>query len=78
MEDRTLPALAYAGPAAEVMFLQTLLEQAGIDCSVDMPIAGLRGFAPRRDARLFVAPADVEAAAPLIADFRQNGVKSSF
>jgi hypothetical protein len=32
----------------------------------------------KREARLFVAQADVEAAAPLINDFRQNGVKSSF
>jgi len=77
MEDNALPVLAYAGPDAEVLFLQTLLEQADIDCSVDMPIPGTRSLA-RREARLFVAQADVDAAAPIIADFRQNGVKSSF
>ena len=75
MEDNALPVLAYAGPDAEVLFLQTLLDEADIDCSVDMPIRGENGV---REARLYVAPADVEAAKPLIADFRQNGVKSSF
>lgn len=75
MDDKTLPVLAYVGPDAEVLFLQTLLGQSGITCSADMPTRGEHGV---REARLFVAQADVDAAAPLIADFRQHGVKSSF
>ena len=74
MEDKAMPVLAYVGPDAEVIFLQTLLDESGITCSVDMPIRGENGV---REARLFVAQADVDAAVPLIADFRQNGVKSS-
>lgn len=74
MEDKAIPVLAYVGPDAEVMFLQTLLDESGITCSVDMPIRGENGV---RKARLFVAQADVDAAVPVIADFRQNGVKSS-
>jgi hypothetical protein len=75
MEDQAVPVLAYVGPDAEVLFLQTLLDESGIKCSVDMPTRGRSGV---REARLFVAQADVDAAAPLVADFRQNGVKSSF
>ena len=75
MEDKSLPVLAYEGPDAEVLFLQTLLDEAGIAYSTDMPTRGEHGIRP---ARLYVAPADVEAAAPVIKDFRANGVKSSF
>jgi len=75
VETKSVPVLAYVGPDAEVMFLRTLLDESGIMCSVDMPTRGEHGV---REARLFVAQADVEAAAPVINDFRQNGVKSSF
>jgi len=75
LETKTVPVLAYVGPDAEVMFLRTWLEESGITCSVDMPTRGEHGV---REARLFVAQADVDAAAPLINDFRQNGVKSRF
>ena len=75
MDDKTLPVLAYVGPDAEVLFLQTLLDESGIACSIDMPLRGEHGI---RAARLFVAPADVDAAAPVVRDFRENGVKSSF
>jgi hypothetical protein len=75
VETKTVPVLAYVGPDAEVLFLRTLLEESGITCSADMPTRGEHGV---REARLFVAQADVDAAAPLIKDFRQNGVKSSF
>ena len=75
METREIPVLAYVGPDAEVLFLQTLLDESGITCSVDMPIRGENGV---RQARLFVVQADVDAAVPLIADFRQNGAKSRF
>jgi len=77
MEDNALKVLAYVGPDSEVLFLQTLLTDSDIECSVDIPFRHAAIFGVR-EARLFVAPADVDAAAPLIADFRQNGVKSSF
>ena len=75
MADDTLAVLAYEGPDAEVLFLKTLLDGSDIVCSVDMPT---RATYYMGKARLFVAQADAEAAAPLIADFRQNGVKRSF
>jgi len=75
VETNTVPVLAYVGPDAEVLFLRTLLEESGIACTADMPMRGEHGV---REARLFVAPADVETAAPLIKDFRENGVKSRF
>ena len=73
MEERLKPVLAYAGPESEVLFLQTLLLGSGIESSIDRPVRGRSGV---RDARLFVAQADVEAAAPLVQDFRQRGTKS--
>lgn len=75
MADKAIPVLAYVGPDAEVLFLQTLLDESGIRCSVDMPTRGRSGV---REARLFVAEADVAAATPIVADFRQNGLKSTF
>jgi hypothetical protein len=60
---------------SEVLFLQTLFEGSGITCSIDQPIPGVRSVASR-EARLFVEQSDMEAAAPLIADFRQHGAKS--
>jgi hypothetical protein len=75
MEKESVPVLAYVGKQSEVLFLQTLLEGSGITCSIDQPIHGLRSFATR-ESRLFVAKSDAEAAAPLIADFREHGAKS--
>ena len=75
MEDKDLPVLAYVGPDAEVLFLRTMLDSSGIACSIDLPTRGRHGV---REARLFVARADVDAAASLVADFRQHGMKSSF
>jgi len=75
MDDKATPLLVYTGPDAEVLFLQSMLDSSGIDCSIDMPTRGRQGI---REARLFVAQADVDAAAPLIADFREHGAKSSF
>jgi hypothetical protein len=65
--------LAYVGRHVEVVFLKSLLEGAGIACSVDLPVWGENGV---RDARLFVAHTDREAAAQLVADFRQHGTHS--
>ena len=75
MQEESVPVLAYVGMQSEVLFLQTLLEGAGITCSTDQPIHGSRSFATR-ESRLFVAQSDVEAAAPLIADFREHAAKS--
>jgi len=74
MESQTLPVLAYVGPDAEVLFLQSLLQDAGVVASIDMPIRGENGV---RHARLFVEESDVEAAAPVVLDFRLHGMKSS-
>lgn len=73
MQNHDVPVLAYVGPESEVLFLRTMLEGSGITCSTDVPVRGRSGV---REARLFVAQADVEAAAPFIADFRDQGIKS--
>ncbi len=74
MEGKSQPVLAYAGPEAEVAFLGSLLTGSGIECSIDLP-----SYSPNlvRESRLFVAQTDMEAAAPLIEDFRKSGAKSS-
>ena len=74
MVNRVEPTLVYSGHQGEVVFLKSLLEGAGIACSIDMPTWGENGI---RDARVFVAHADVDAAAEVVADFRQHGRKSS-
>ena len=73
MAEMIQPTLAYVGHQAEVAFLKSLLEGAGIACSVDLPVWGENGV---RNARLFVAHTDVEAAAELVVDFRQHGTHS--
>ena len=73
MADETRPLLAYLGPDSEVVFLSSMLESSGIECSIDLPTRGEHGI---RQARLFVSQADAEAAAPIIAEFREHGVKS--
>ena len=74
MDEVVQPTLAFVGHQVEVAFLKSLLEGAGIACSVDLPVWGENGI---RDARLFVAHTDLEAAAELVADFRQHGTHSS-
>jgi hypothetical protein len=74
MADEVQPVLAYVGHQGEVVFLKSLLEGAGIACSVDMPVWGETGV---RDARVFVAQTDAEAAAQVVKDFREHGNKSS-
>jgi len=73
MDGVVQPALAFVGHHGEVAFLKSLLEGAGIACAVDLPVWGENGV---RDARLFVARADLEAAGELVADFRQHGTHS--
>jgi len=74
MVDQVQPELVYIGHQGEVVFLKSLLEGAGIDCSIDIPVWGENGI---RDARVFVAHADADAAASVVADFRQHGSRSS-
>ena len=74
MDALIQPTLAYVGHQAEVAFLKSFLEGAGIPCSVDLPVWGENGV---RNARLFVAASDSEAAAELVADFRQHGTPST-
>ena len=73
MGEVVQPTLAYVGHQVEVAFLKSLLEGAGIGCSVDLPVWGENGV---RDARLFVAHTDMEAATELVADFHQHGTHS--
>jgi hypothetical protein len=73
MDEVGQPTLAFVGHQVEVAFLKSLLEGAGIACSVDFPVWGETGV---RDARLFVAHTDREAAGELVADFRRNGTYS--
>jgi hypothetical protein len=62
----TRGVLAFEGSDGDVAFLRSLLDASGITCAIDSPVRGRNGV---RDARLYVAREDVEAAAPLIADF---------
>jgi Putative prokaryotic signal transducing protein len=75
MTDDDVPVRVFSGPYAEVLFLQTLIESAGIATSVSDELRGGRGeFEPS----LFVRHADVEHANELVADFRKNGHRSSY
>ena len=73
MDEVVQPTLAFVGHQVEVAFLKSRLEGAGIACSADLPVWGENGV---RDARLFVAHTDKEAATELVADFRQHGTRS--
>ena len=73
MNDDDVLVLIYEGPYVETMFVKMLIEGSGIATSFD--------DLPQRSvpftSRLFVRRADVEAAAVLVADFRENGRRSS-
>jgi hypothetical protein len=70
-----MPVLVFEGPYAEVLFVQTLLESAGITTSVTDQMRGGRvGF----EIRLFVRRADAEHASEIVADFRKNGHRSAY
>jgi len=75
MSEDDLPVLVYVGAYAEVMFLQTLLESAGIATSTTDEMRGGRiGFEPR----LFVRRADAEHAMELVDDFKKNGHRTAY
>src|SRR5262245_2735186 len=73
MTDDDVLVRVYSGPYAEVLFLKTLIESAGIETSFsDVPQRGV-GFEPV----LFVRRADAEHANELIADFEKNGRRAA-
>jgi hypothetical protein len=75
MSEDDVPVLVFEGPYAEVMFVQTLIESAGIATSVTDQMRGGRvGFSTK----IFVRRADSEHASELVADFRKNGHRSSY
>ena len=66
MTEDDVPTLVFEGPYAEVLFVQTLIESAGIATSTtDQMRGGSVGFYPR----LFVRSADAEHARELLKDF---------
>ena len=74
MSEDDVPALVFEGPYAEVLFLQSLIESAGIATSATDEMRGGRiGF----EMRLFVRRADVEQARELVEDFRKNGHRNA-
>lgn len=75
MSEDDVPVLVFEGPYAEVVFVQTLIESAGIATNVTDTMRGGRvGF----DMRLFVRRADTAHANELVADFRRNGHRSAY
>lgn len=75
MSEDDVPVLVFEGPYAEVLFVQTLIESAGITTNVTDSMRGGRvGF----DMRLFVRRADAAHANELVADFRRNGHRSAY
>jgi hypothetical protein len=73
--DDDVPTLVFEGPYAEVLFVQTLIESAGIATNVTDQMRGGRvGF----ETRLFVRRADAEHANELVADFRKNGHRTAY
>jgi hypothetical protein len=75
MREDDVPTVVFEGPYAEVLFVQTLIESAGIATSVTDQMRGGRvGF----DVRLFVRRADAEDASEIVVDFRKNGHRSAY
>jgi hypothetical protein len=74
MSEDDVLTLIFSGPYAEVLFLKTVIESAGIETSFDdMPQRGIH-----IEPRLFVRRGDAAHAAELVADFRKNGHRTSF
>ena len=64
----------FEGPYAEVLFLKTLIESAGIATSID----DFPGGRATGEPRVFVRRADVEHARELVEDFRKNGHRTVY
>ena len=74
MSDDDVLTQVFEGPYAEVLFLKTLIESAGIVTSMD-------DFPGRRatgQPGLFVRRADAEHARELVADFHKNGHRTAY
>jgi hypothetical protein len=70
MTSDDVPTLVFAGPYEEAMFLNTLIESAGIETSFDgLPIRGRMPF----ESKIYVRRADAEHANELVSDFLKNG-----
>ena len=75
MSEDDVPTVVFEGPYAEVMFVQTLIESAGIATSVtDQMRGGHVAFYPK----LFVRHADADHARELVEDFRKNGHRNAY
>ena len=75
MSEDDVPEVVFEGPYAEVLFVQTLIESAGIATSTTDQMRGGRGRV-RNEA--LVRRADVEHARELVEDFRKNGHRSAY
>lgn len=74
MNDDDVLMQVFEGPYAEVLFLKTLIESAGIATSIDDFPRGRATGEPR----LFVRRADAEHARELVEDFRKNGHRTAY
>jgi hypothetical protein len=75
MSDEDVPTPVFEGPFAEVMFVQSLIESAGIPTTVtDLMRGGRVGFYPK----IFVRRADAEHAMEIVDDFRKNGHRTAY
>jgi hypothetical protein len=75
MTDDDVPLEVFSGPYAEVLFLQSLIESAGIVTSASDHV---RGGGVQFGPRLFVRRADADHARELVDDFRKNGHRTSY
>jgi len=70
------PVLVFSGPYAEVLFLKTLIESAGVETSLNGP--PYFGGRLAVGSELYVRRADAEHASELIADFHKHGRRTSY
>lgn len=70
-----VPTVVFTGPYAEVDFLKSLIESAGIETSLDGP--SVRGSGIQWGCNLYVRRADAARAAKVVADFRAKGRRST-
>ena len=70
------PALVFSGPYAEVLFLKTLIESAGIETSLNGP--PYFGGRLTVGSELYVRQADVQQASELIDHFLKNGRRTKY
>jgi hypothetical protein len=71
MSDDDVPVLVFAGEYSEVVFLQTLIDAAGIETQL-----GSTGTRPNAQSTVYVRRADVAQALELVNDFCKNGKRT--